>query len=173
MDTADGIAAGKEKFYEAMKDSRVGSFGVISLLIIYLIQISALLKLGDMAFLAYPICSFFGRISPLFALEYFPFIEIEGIQSMHKLNWKGLKQELIISNLIIIIIIINIILIETDLNTKFIYIILFFACLFIAFFNSIILGNKIKGFSGDSLGALVVNTETSIMIFLAVFSPVF
>ena len=43
-DTFDGIFAGKKKRLKAMKDSKVGSFGVQSLFFITLIQIACLLK---------------------------------------------------------------------------------------------------------------------------------
>ena len=45
MDTFDGIFAGKKKRLKAMKDSKVGSFGVQSLVFITLIQIACILKI--------------------------------------------------------------------------------------------------------------------------------
>ena len=40
MDTADGLAAGKDRCLEAMRDSRVGSSGVQALTLVLLIQLS-------------------------------------------------------------------------------------------------------------------------------------
>jgi len=45
MDTFDGIFAGKKKRLKAMKDSKVGSFGVQALVFITLIQIACILKI--------------------------------------------------------------------------------------------------------------------------------
>ena len=50
MDTFDGIYAGRKKMLKAMKDSRVGSFGVQALLIITLIQFASLIKINDYIF---------------------------------------------------------------------------------------------------------------------------
>jgi len=47
MDTFDGIFAGKKKRLKAMKDSKVGSFGVQSLVFITLIQIACILKIQN------------------------------------------------------------------------------------------------------------------------------
>ena len=45
MDTADGVAAGPKRYLEAMKDSRVGASGVITFIIIIMVQGRALVKL--------------------------------------------------------------------------------------------------------------------------------
>ena len=58
MDTADGLAAGKEKRIEAMLDSRVGAIGMQALIVVLLIQFSALIKLGSVSPIALVISSF-------------------------------------------------------------------------------------------------------------------
>ena len=50
MDTFDGIFAGKKKRLKAMKDSKVGSFGVQSLFFITLIQIACILKIQTVSY---------------------------------------------------------------------------------------------------------------------------
>ena len=87
MDTADGIGAGEQKCLEAMRDSRVGAIGVQVLILILFLQIAALLKLGHSALIALPISTFWGRVSPLWAISYFPYLHKNGSSAFHKANW--------------------------------------------------------------------------------------
>jgi len=73
MDTFDGIFAGKKKRLKAMKDSKVGSFGVQSLVFITLIQIGCILKIQNQIIIVLPICLFWGRFSNLFFIEKFKY----------------------------------------------------------------------------------------------------
>ena len=66
MDTFDGIFAGEKKRLKAMKDSKVGSFGVQSLFLITFIQIACILKIESQIIFVLPICLFWGRFSNLF-----------------------------------------------------------------------------------------------------------
>jgi len=66
MDTFDGIFAGKKKRLKAMKDSKVGSFGVQSLVFITLIQIACILEIQNQIIFVLPISLFWGRYSNLF-----------------------------------------------------------------------------------------------------------
>ena len=66
MDTFDGIFAGEKKRLKAMKDSKVGSFGVQSIVFITLIQTACLLKIHNQIIFVLPICLFWGRFSNLF-----------------------------------------------------------------------------------------------------------
>ena len=74
MDTFDGIFAGKKKRLKAMKDSKVGSFGVQSLVFITLIQVACILKIENQIIVVLPICLFWGRFSNLFFIEKFKYI---------------------------------------------------------------------------------------------------
>jgi len=74
MDTFDGIFAGKKKRLKAMKDSKVGSFGVQALVFITLIQIACILKIQNLIIFVLPICLFWGRFSNLFFIEKFTLI---------------------------------------------------------------------------------------------------
>ncbi|MED5469391.1 MAG: adenosylcobinamide-GDP ribazoletransferase, partial [Cyanobacteriota bacterium] len=65
MDTADGLAAGRERCLQAMDDSCVGASGVQALLVVVLLQIAALPRLGSLAPLALLIAAFWGRCAPL------------------------------------------------------------------------------------------------------------
>jgi len=74
MDTFDGIFAGKKRRLKAMKDSKVGSFGVQALVFITLIQIACILKIQNQIIFVLPICLFWGRFSNLFFIEKFEYI---------------------------------------------------------------------------------------------------
>ncbi len=78
MDTGDGIGAEPSKRIEAMKDSRVGAIGVQSLVIILLLQIAAIIKLDYYAPFAFPLAAFWGRVSQLFAIQYYEYIYKNG-----------------------------------------------------------------------------------------------
>jgi len=94
MDTADGIGAGPSKRIEAMKDSRVGAIGVQSLVIILILQIAAIMKLSFYAPFAFPLAAFWGRISQIFAIEYYEYLFKKESSSIHHENWKGLSKEI-------------------------------------------------------------------------------
>ena len=74
MDTFDGIFAGKKKRLKAMKDSKVGAFGVQSLVLITLIQIACLLRIQNQTIFVLPVCLFWGRFSNLFFIEKFKYM---------------------------------------------------------------------------------------------------
>ena len=96
MDTFDGIFAGKKKRLKAMKDSKVGSFGVQSLVFITLIQIACHLKIQNQIIFVLPICLFWGRFSNLFFIENFKYISYKKKSISHKKFWNGFKKESLI-----------------------------------------------------------------------------
>lgn len=85
MDTADGLFSGreKEKILEIMKDSRAGSFGVVSLVLVASLQISALAELArisaDWACMAIFCAPIIGRLSMVFVIKKFPYARKQGI----------------------------------------------------------------------------------------------
>ena len=85
MDSADGLFSGRErdKILEIMKDSRAGSFGVVALVTVAALQISAaveLLKLLPMLFLlAIYSAPVIGRLAMVLAISIFPYARPEGI----------------------------------------------------------------------------------------------
>jgi len=103
MDTFDGIFANKKKRLKAMKDSKVGAFGVQSLIFITLIQIACLLKIQNQIIFVLPICLFWGRFSNLFFIEKFKYISYNQKSISHKKFWKGLRKESLISIIFLLI----------------------------------------------------------------------
>ena len=93
MDTFDGIFAGKKKRLKAMKDSKVGSFGVQALFFITLIQIACILKNQTLIIFVLPICLFWGRFSNLFFIEKFKYTSFKKKTISHKKFWNGLKKD--------------------------------------------------------------------------------
>ncbi|MBR6013946.1 MAG: adenosylcobinamide-GDP ribazoletransferase [Selenomonadaceae bacterium] len=84
-DSADGLFSGreKEKILEIMKDSRAGSFGVLSLILVAVLQISSLAELAKISTLL--ICAavysapIIGRLAMVFIIKFFPYARAQGI----------------------------------------------------------------------------------------------
>ena len=167
MDTFDGLAAKKEKSNLAMKDSRVGSYGVQALMIIILLQIACLFELSNYAAISFPIIGFWGRLSSLWAIEKFPYLHLDESKSFHHQNWKGLE-EIIPSVIIFIAYFIFVILIPFSQVTK--NIILFGGIFGIipAILIPNVLGKRLGGHSGDTYGASLILVETSILVMFSI-----
>ena len=112
IDTADGIAAGKEKRIEAIKDSNIGAIGFLSAFVVSLLQIAALIKLNSLTIIALPIAAFWGRCSPLWAIHKFEYLH-KNKHFNHKRKWTGIKETF--PSIIIIILIILYILLAQNL----------------------------------------------------------
>ena len=98
MDTADGLAAGG-RCLEAMEDSRVGASGVHAFALLLLLRGAALLSLAGLAStaevaLALIWAAVWGRIAPLLAIAWFPYLRPEGSAGFHRQHWGGLAREL-------------------------------------------------------------------------------
>jgi adenosylcobinamide-GDP ribazoletransferase len=94
MDTADGLAAGRERLLEAMADSRVGASGVQALVVVLLLRAGALAALGPLAPLALVWAAVWGRVAPLVAMAHFPYLRERGSAAFHRRHWAGLAVEL-------------------------------------------------------------------------------
>ena len=165
MDTFDGIFAGKKRRLKAMKDSKVGSFGVQSFVFITLIQIACLFKIQKQIIFVLPICLFWGRFSNLFFIEKFKYISYEQKSISHKKYWNGFKKESLISIIFLLIVITYQLFSLTSKVTLIKNLFLIFVGIF--FSNAIpnMLGKKIGGFNGDACGASIVLVET-VMLFI-------
>ena len=96
MDTADGLAAGRERCLEAMDDSRVGASGVQALLQVVLLRVAGLALLGASAPWALLWAAVWGRLAPLVAMQAFPYLrgDTSGSAGFHRRHWRGLLPEL-------------------------------------------------------------------------------
>lgn len=168
MDTFDGIFAGKKKRLKAMKDSKVGSFGVQSLFFITLIQIACILKIQNQIIIVLPICLFWGRFSNLFFIEKFKYRSYKKKSISHKQFWNGFKKESLISIVFLLIFIAYqfVSITSQAILIKFLFLILI--GIFFSYSIPNILGNKIGGFNGDACGASVVLVETAMLFMNAI-----
>ncbi len=168
MDTFDGIFAGKKKRLKAMKDSKVGSFGVQSLVFITLIQIACILKIQNQIMIVLPICLFWGRFSNLFFIENFKYISYKKKSISHKKFWNGFKQESVISIIFLSIFVVYQLFSITSraILIKFLFLILI--GIFLSFSIPNILGDKLRGFNGDACGASIVLVETTMLFLYAI-----
>ena len=174
MDTVDGIGAGPIKCLEAMKDSRSGSLGVQALLLIILLQIAALTKLESFVPLAFPIATFWGRFSQIWAVGNFKYITQDRKLSFHKKYWEGNKKEMMPS-LFLISFIVTAVFLSPNLlvESQILSMVGIICCIFPAILIPIIISNKIGGHNGDSYGASLVLVETiSLLILSFCWSPI-
>jgi len=165
MDTFDGLYAGKDKFIKAMKDSRVGAYGVQAIIFITLIQLASLTKIEDQIFNVLPICLFWGRVSTLIYLDNFKYFNYKRKYFSHQKYWRGLNKESRLS-ILILILLVSFNLINSD---SYFFIFKTLLLLLTGFICSwkipMFLGNRTGGVNGDTCGASIVLTET-IMLFI-------
>ncbi len=168
MDTFDGIFAGKKKRLKAMKDSKVGAFGVQALVFITLIQIACILKIQNLIIFVLPICLFWGRFSNLFFIEKFKYMSYKRKSISHKKFWNGFKKESLISIIFLSIFIVYQLVSITSQALLIKFLILIVIGIFLSYCIPNILGNKIGGFNGDACGASVVLVETAMLFMHAI-----
>ncbi len=168
MDTFDGIFAGKKKRLKAMKDSKVGSFGVQSLVFITLIQIGCIIKIQNQIIIVLPICLFWGRFSNLFFIEKFKYLSYKKKSICHKKFWNGFKKESLISIIFLCIFIAYQLFSITSQAILIKFLILILIGIFLSYSIPNILGNMIGGFNGDACGASIVLVETAMLFIYAI-----
>ncbi len=169
MDTFDGIYAGKEKFLKALKDSRVGAFGVQTFIVISFIQLASLIKIDDEMFKVLPICLFWGRFSTLIYIDKFKYFNSKRKTFSHQKHWRGLLKESVISILILIFYSFYSF-IESESSIDILKtIMLLITGLICSWKIPLILGNKTGGVNGDTCGASIVLTETTMLFIHAIY----
>ena len=150
-----------------MKESKVGSFGVQSLVFITLIQIACILKIQNQMIIVLPICLFWGRFSNLFFIEKFKYITFKKKSISHKKFWNGFKKESLISIFFLLIFVAYQIISITSQAILIKFLILILIGIFLSYSIPNILGNIIGGFNGDACGASVVLVETAMLFMLS------
>jgi adenosylcobinamide-GDP ribazoletransferase len=163
MDTADGLAAG-DRALEAMDDSRVGASGVLALVQLLLLRGAALLtlaelNLGPLVALALVWAGVWGRIAPLLAMQWFPYLRQEGTAAFHRRHWLGLGRELRPSLLLLT----PLTLVAASMGWPF----QGWLGLLPAALVPWHLGRRLGGHSGDTYGACVDGVETLTLALLA------
>ena len=82
MDTADGVFSGRERErkLEIMKDSRVGSFGVVSFVLLMFVQFSLLFDMHPLLLVpALFVMPIIGRLAMVLAVSCFPYARKDGV----------------------------------------------------------------------------------------------
>ena len=171
MDTADGIAAGPNRCSEAMKDSRVGASGIISLIMNIAVQIAVLIKLNSYFFFALPIAYFWGRYSQIWAIGNYSYLHQNGYSEFHKSNWEGNIKESLPSIFCLLLITLLAFNLEIFDSFKIYFIGINLLGLIISFLIPKLLAKKLGGHCGDSYGASVVLVETSTLFLISIILP--
>ncbi len=172
IDTTDGIAAGKERQIEAMKDSSAGAIGVISLAAILLVQAAAILRLSQYIIIAIPITRFIGRLYILWAIRHFPYIQKEGMGKIHRSNWASNYKELKPSLITILISLLLVLILPINNSLIFLLIISALLAMVPAFLIMSSIGSILGGHNGDSYGASLVLIETTTLVIFGITLPV-
>ena len=168
MDTFDGLYAGKDKFIKAMKDSRVGAFGVQAIILITLIQLASLMKIDDKIFQVLPICLFWGRVSTLIYIDKFKYFNYKRKSFSHQKYWRGLNKESRLSSLILLLLVSYNLIFSDTYSLIFKRLLLLLIGFFCAWRIPMSLGYKTGGVNGDTCGASIVLTETVILFIYAI-----
>ena len=166
MDTADGLAAGKQQCFEAMDDSRIGASGIQAVLIITLLQIAALSRLDSLAPLAFPVAAFWGRWSPIWAINKFPYLRSNGTASFHRENRKGLE-DVIPSSIALGVLFVSLVILQSHTVNTYLIAAASLLGLFPAIAIPQLMGKHLGGHTGDTYGACVVLVETITLLILA------
>ena len=160
IDTADGLAAGPERCLEAMEDSRVGASGVQLSVVVLLLQFAALVRLGSLAPIALVVTSALARVSPLWAMARFTYLKVNGTAGFHRRHQKGLGDAL---PTLVLVVVVSPLLQQLPLLTAPI-------CLLSALVAAEWLGRRLGGMTGDGYGAVVMLSETSSLLLMALLS---
>ena len=173
MDTADGLAAGRERCLQAMDDSCVGASGVQALLVVVLLQIAALIRLGSLAPLALLIAAFWGRCAPLWAMARFFYLREgqAGTASFHRRYRKGWQEALPACLVLLLALTVVPSLMIVGWPSQMVLMAGIGVGVLPAFVVPELLGRRLGGHSGDSYGASVVLVETITLLLLAVLLP--
>ena len=159
MDTADGVFSGRERERKLaiMKDSRVGSFGVVAFVLLMFLQFALLLDMSPPllvpVFFVMPII---GRMAMVLAVSCFPYARADGMgKTFADMADRGTVAIAAVTTSVLVIPI-------GLLATLALVLGIVFALLFCRWMTAIL-----GGVTGDVYGAATVLTET---IVLAVFS---
>jgi len=168
MDTADGLAVtDSSKRLEVMQDSRVGAFGVIAAILLLLLKFSTLIALGDYRYLGLILAPIWGRWRQVWAIVFYPYLKPTGKGAFHKESIE-LPQDLFIGIICLLSIITLVIYRQPQQWGLGIAMIL--SGLVVAFITNIWFYYQLKGFTGDTYGAVVEWIETLFLCALIIIT---
>ena len=162
MDTADGVFSGRERErkLEIMKDSRVGSFGVVAFVLLMFLQFALLLDMSPpllvSVFFVMPII---GRMAMVLAVSCFPYARADGMgKTFADMADRGTVAIAAVTTSVLVIPI-------GLLATLALVLGIVFALLFCRWMTAIL-----GGVTGDVYGAATVLTETIVLAVLSLGS---
>lgn len=157
-DTCDGIFShrSKDRILEIMKDSRIGAFGVISLIILLLGYWVFLSKSSLYVIFLFPVI---GRSIALFTCRISTYARGEGFGNQFIIEAKNIRSLIVLISYIIFICIGSAFLYEFG-----VIIALVFTFLFIAFITKRI-NQKLGGITGDVIGFTIEISQLSFLVF--------
>jgi adenosylcobinamide-GDP ribazoletransferase len=160
LDTADGLAAGPRRRLEAMADSRVGAAAVQVALLLALLRAAGLACLLPAPPLLGAVllvwAAFWGRLSPLPAMQFHPYLRSQGSAAFHRRHWQGLARELRPALLVLPVLLMLSWLLPLPAAGRWLGLLGMLPAWLVPWW----LGRRLGGHSGDSYGASVEWTET-------------
>ena len=87
-DTADALGGAftRERIFEILKDSRIGTFGAAALAMSFLLRASLLVRLGPSADAALVLTQCLSRAPPVWLMSSLPYVSAVGSKSQHVVN---------------------------------------------------------------------------------------
>lgn len=162
MDTFDGIASGRsrERMLEIMKDSRVGSFGVLALIAMLLLQWSFLHEIKpEMLLAAVFVTPVIGRFGMVIAVSGFPYARKQGMGKIFaEMATKKMAAFALLVTLLCVV------------PVGKIAIVAFFVGSIVAYLWARNLSRILGGLTGDTYGAVETVTETVVLCVFALAS---
>ncbi|MCR6545570.1 adenosylcobinamide-GDP ribazoletransferase [Dehalobacterium formicoaceticum] len=162
MDTADGVFSGRprERILEIMKDSRVGSHGVMAAMIFFLGRLMLLGEMPqEMQEWTLVLATVFGRWSQVLGAAWYPYARKDGGTASFT-NYVGYR-EVLISLFFPVVLSVYLLKFQAVL-------LLGFVVLSILVLNNYFL-KKIGGVTGDTLGAVNECVEVLLLLMLVIF----
>ncbi|MEW6101825.1 MAG: adenosylcobinamide-GDP ribazoletransferase [Candidatus Omnitrophota bacterium] len=160
-DTADAFFSRKarEEQLAIMRDSRIGTMGVLAVICIILLKIAFIYSVnsGTRPLLLALMCVL-SRWSMLFSMYFFPYARKEG-------KAKGFIEQMNLKNFILATLV-TLIMVFLYWKTKGLFVFIFVSLL--AYLISLYSKHKVAGITGDTLGALNELIEVAVLIFICV-----
>lgn len=156
MDTADGLGSrrSREKMLEIMKDSRVGAFGVLAAVSVFLLKFSLLLSLpSPWQYLAIILMPCWGRWAITFSAALFPYARPDGLGKPFA-QYSGWKEFFIASSVAIV---------ATFALLSYAALGIIAGVVFVVWLLNQYMAKKLGGLTGDTYGAAC---ETAEIVFL-------
>ena len=166
MDSADGLFSGREKdkILEIMKDSRAGAFGVVALVTVATLEISALAELAEnftmLLFIAVYAAPIIGRLAMVLAISIFPYARPEGLgKAFSKYATPKTFLFALVETLLLLLPLYFI-----DEEIFYVAVIALLAAMLFALYFGKYVMLKIGGLTGDIYGAIEMLTELFVVI---------